>query len=287
MVTLRMQHLTSLGRIFGTLAKEHLEAAEALKKMIFLDKGQWGFTETTLPVVGWQPGRRELRMASLWQQSQERAAKEMTRQHTDCSSLYGNATKFIKSCFIYSCDKHTNTSHTGSYQHNEPVNNMPKIGWASSILPTKLGGANSRSMGTPNYLRCVSDTSVREKGWGSETSDNPKGSQSVCEDRTLQDGRSSPTPRTFTARELDGKNGSEGCLSPDPCSSKLPTPPQFPMRGKGLHVPMPTFWPLSSTQSVYKAAKASGGFPKTDGCRLIVYLNDMLMLHQDRGQFNK
>ena len=72
----------------------------------------------------------------------------MTRQHTDC--LYTNATKFIKSCFTYSCDKHTNTSHTGSHQHYEPVNIMPKIGWASSTLPTKLGGANSRSMGTPN-----------------------------------------------------------------------------------------------------------------------------------------
>ena len=41
------------------------------------------------------------------QQSQEGAAKEMTRQHTDCSSLYGNAKCFIKSCFIYSCNKHT------------------------------------------------------------------------------------------------------------------------------------------------------------------------------------
>ena len=38
--------------------------------------------------------------------------------------------------------------HTGVNEHNEPVNCVPKIGWASSILPTKLGGANPRSMGT-------------------------------------------------------------------------------------------------------------------------------------------
>ena len=91
-------------------------------------------------------------MATLWQQSQEdRAAKEMTgrdKQHKDCTLLY--ATKVIKSCFIYPCDKHTDTSHTGSHQHHEPVNRVPKVGWASSILPTKLVGANSRSMGTPN-----------------------------------------------------------------------------------------------------------------------------------------
>ena len=97
---------------------------------------------------------------------------------------------------------------------------------------------------------CVSDISGREKGWGSETSDKPKRSQSICENKTLQDGRSSPTPRPFTATGLDGKNGSEGCLSPDPYSSKLPTLPHFPMGGEDLHVPMPTLRPLSSTQSV-------------------------------------
>lgn len=89
-------------------------------------------------------------MANLWQQSQEGAAKEMTRQHTDCFSLYGNTTKFIKSFFPYSCNKYTDTSHTGSYQHYEPVNRVPKIGWVSGILPAKLEGANSGSMGSPN-----------------------------------------------------------------------------------------------------------------------------------------
>ena len=89
-------------------------------------------------------------MARLWQQSQERAAEKMTRQHTDCCTLYTNTTKFIKSCSIYSGNKHTNTSYTGSHQHHEPVNNVQKTGWASSILPTKLGSANTRSMDTPN-----------------------------------------------------------------------------------------------------------------------------------------
>ena len=73
---------------------------------------------------GWQPVhwpfRRQPQVTSLWQQSQERATKKITRQHTDCFYLCTNPTKFIKSCFTYSCDKHTNTTYTGSHQHHEP-----------------------------------------------------------------------------------------------------------------------------------------------------------------------
>ena len=250
-------------------------------------------------------------MADLWQQSQEGATKKMTRQHTDC--LYTNATKFIKSCFTYSCDKHTNTSHTGSHQHYEPVNIMPKIGWASSTLPTKLGGTYSRSMGTPNcgwlptrtdnsslpgpcapsnkvftkeqgpdnhrgsrttgqrgnlgdttYTTelCVSNFPGGKKGWGSETCDKPKGFQSICEDRALQDGRPSPTPRSLTATRLDGKDGSEGCLPSDPYSSRPSTPSHLPMGREDLHVSMPTLWSLSSTQSVHKTAETGGRLPE-------------------------
>ena len=44
--------------------------------------------------------------------------------------------------------QHIGILYTGSNQHNEPVNHISKIGWASCILPTKLGGVNSRPMGT-------------------------------------------------------------------------------------------------------------------------------------------
>ena len=36
------------------------------------------------------------------------------------------------------------------------------------------------------------------------------------------------------------------------------------MGGEDLRVPIPTLWPLSSTQSVYNAAKASGRFSETE-----------------------
>ena len=254
-------------------------------------------------------------MAGAWQQSQERAPiKEMTRQHTDCKSVF--STKFIKNCFIYSCVKHTGMLHTGVNEHNEPVNCVPKIGWASSILPTKLGGANPRSMGTadcgwlpprvdrgssteksaspnkmftrgqePDNLRgsgalvqrgsggdtsltkelCVPDLPGGKEGWGSETSDKLEGSQPICEGRTLQDGRPSLAPRPPTVTGLDGKDGFEGCLPSSAHPSRLSTPSHLPMGGENLQVSMPTFWPISSTQSVYKAVEeASSGLPETE-----------------------
>ena len=72
-----------------------------------------------------------------------------------------------------------------------------------------------------------------------------------------------PTPLPCADSGLDGKPGSEECLSPDPHPSKPPARPHFPVGEGDLHVPMPILWPLNSTQSVYKTAEASGGFPET------------------------
>jgi len=71
-------------------------------------------------------------MTTPWQQSQEGAAKEMATQN----AIY--CMEMEKKIIMYSGVKHTNT---GSNQNHEPVNHMPKTGWASSILPTKLGSA--------------------------------------------------------------------------------------------------------------------------------------------------
>jgi len=61
-----------------------------------------GFSERPLPeskLRGWKPiqwHRRESGMAGPRQQSQERALKEMTRQHTDCNLSYVNAKNSLK-----------------------------------------------------------------------------------------------------------------------------------------------------------------------------------------------
>ena len=123
---------------FGTLAKECLEAAEALKKATFSDiLHHWGFQRSHLQKNSSHRNGNQFNghggESHGWQASGNKA-KKTTRQHTECFSLYTNVTDFIKSCSTYSYDRHTNTLHTGSHQHHEPVNNMPKTGQASSTL---------------------------------------------------------------------------------------------------------------------------------------------------------
>ena len=67
----------------------------------------------------------------------------------------------------------------------------------------------------------MSHISLVKEGWESETSNKPKQSRQFFEDRALKDGRSSPTPRPLAATELDGKDGSEECLSSYPYLSQI------------------------------------------------------------------
>ena len=138
------------GENFGTMAKECLEAAEALRKSIPMANSKKGFQKGHFQkVAGGGSQYSSAGRSQGWQGPGKKAKKgEMTRQQTDCNSMFSK--KFIKNCFIYLCVKHTGILLTGVNQHNKPVNNMPKIGWASCILPTKLGGANPRPMGTTN-----------------------------------------------------------------------------------------------------------------------------------------
>ena len=65
----------------------------------------------------------------------------------------------------------------------------------------------------------------REEERGSEISDKPEESLPVCEDRTFQNGRSSPISRPPTVTGLDGEDEHEGCLPSSAHSSRPSTPP--------------------------------------------------------------
>ena len=188
----------------------------------------------------------------------------MTRQHIDCSCLYTNATKFIKSCFTYSCDKHTNTSHTGSHQHHEPVNVMPKIGWASSTLPTKLGGANPRSMGTQNcgWIPTPLTTTTYQAQVPHQIRSSPENKVQITTEVQELLYKGVIVKTTYTT-ELSVLNFS-GCLPLDSYSPRPSTLSHLPMKREDLHVSMPTIWSLSSTQEgVHKIAETSCGLPET------------------------
>ena len=277
-------------------------------------------------------------MVCLGQQSQEGATEEMTKQHKDCYSLYANATNFIKSHFSYSCDKHTVTPHTGSHQYYEPVNKVPKVGWASSILPTKLGGVNSGPVGTPNCgwlpIRtnlgalpgprapsnkvltkehgpnnhrgpgtpgqrgnredtthttklCVSNFLGRKEGWGAETGHKLKGSQSICEDRALQDGRSSLTPRSLQSQDWMVKLDLKDAYLQIPIHPDHQHLLTFQWEQETYKFQCLPFGLSTAPRVFTKLLKPVVGFLRQNGCRLIIYIDDMLMLHQDKGQLQQ
>ena len=99
---------------------------------------------------------------------------------------------------------------TTKYEH---VNKVPKVGWASSILPNKLGGANLGPMGTPNCgwvpIRtdfscpqgpCVPPNKVltREHGQYNHQGQGTSGQRSDCEDTT---NTTEPCVSSFPRRE--------------------------------------------------------------------------------------
>jgi len=247
-------------------------------------------------------------------------------QHKACNLLYAN--RIIKSCFIYSCNKHTGTSLTGSNQHNEPVNRVPKIGWASSTLPTKLGSANSGSMGTPNSgwlpigatyqtrvpqpIHCSPESKLQittemlellTKGVIVETQQLPHSfvSQLFLVEKKVGPVINLKCLNQFVKTEhfkMEGLHLLPDLLQPQDWMVKMDlkdTYLQIPIHPdyQNLH----TFqWEektykfqylpfgLSTAPRVFtKLLKLVVGFLRQINCRLIIYLDDILLMHQERA----
>ena len=109
---------------------------------------------------------------------------------------------------------------------------------------------------------CVPDISCGEEGWGSEAGNKSEGPQSVCETRALQDGGSSPPPRSSPARGLDGQNGSEGCIPPSPNPSRPSTISHFPLGREILQIHLPTIRPVICTEGIHKVNETSSRVSK-------------------------
>ena len=268
-------------------------------------------------------------MAGARQQSQERAptAKEMTRQHTDCSSMF--STKLFH-VFMLVLNTHAGILHTGSNQHNEPVNHVSKVGWVNCILPTKLGGANPRPMGTascgwlppgvdrglntgqstsPNEMftreqepdslrgsgalvqrgslgdtslnkeRCVPDFPGGKEGRGSETSDKPEGSQPICEGRAL--------PDLLQSQDWMVKMDLKDAYLQVPIHPDYQHLLAFQWEEKTYRLQCLPFGLSAASRVFTKLLKPVVGFLRQIGCRLIIYLDDLLMMHQGRAQLEQ
>lgn len=113
---------------------------------------------------------------------------------------------------------------------------------------------------------------------------NLKDLKSIFEDRAFQDGGSPLAPRPPATTRLDGKDRLEGCIPSSTNPPRLSTPPDLSMGGDNLQVS----FGLSTAPRVFtKLLKPVVGFLRQNGCRLIIYLDDLLMMHQDRAQLEQ
>lgn len=145
------------GENFEGLAKDHLEAAAAPKELnqSLLVRDNRVFKTTTFRKTGIMESGNQFSHSGRghgWKLSSNKTNKtqsKMTITGISCTTTANSimCTKFIKCCYTYAGNKHTDLSFTGTYKHYEPVNKLPKNGRASGLLFTKLGSVNPGPMG--------------------------------------------------------------------------------------------------------------------------------------------
>jgi len=96
----------------------------------------------------------------------------------------------------------------------------------------------------------------------------------------LQDGRVLSTSFPNTTGRLDGEVGLKGCLPSGSNSPTLSLVPTVPM-AQGPHISLP--FGLSVAPCVFtKLLKPVVGLLRHTGTRFIIYLDDLLILHQSK-----
>ena len=134
----------------------------------------------------------------------------MTMYKQSCARSYILYCKqFIKCCNQYS-GKGSSALCTGSHQHHEPVNRLPKIGWACSTFPSKLESAYQRPLGTSNHGWVPARSHIHPTSISGTTRD-----KDIKRERSISDTRSHRT-------------ADEGCNSGDQSISRQLCLPDFP-----------------------------------------------------------
>ena len=179
---------------------------------------------------------------------------------------------------------------TGTYLHPPPN----KSTTSNKMLTRKHGSKHHRG-DRPDKKGAIIETQVVQQSFVSQIflvekkdgGQRPEVPETVCENRALQDGGSPPAPRPASSTGLDGEVRPEGCLPSGPNSPKPSTPPNLPVGGKALHVQCLPFGLSSAPRVFTKLLKPVVGFLRQIGCHLIIHLDDMLILHQNREQLHQ
>jgi len=147
----------------------------------------------------------------------------------------------------------------------------------------KRGNSGDQSI---SRLLCLPDIPGGKEGWRAETCNQPEGAQPICQGRTFQDGEPAHPSRASASRGLDGKNGSEGCIPSDTHSPNTSATPDLPVEGKYYKFTCLPFGLSVAPRVFTKILKPVVGFLRQVRCWLIIYLDDLLILHQDRDQLH-
>ena len=120
----------------------------------------------------------------------------------------------------------------------------------------------------------------KERGWA-KTSGQSEGSKQFCALRALQDGRPPHSPGPDSDRGLYDQARFERCISPDPNPSESL---QFQWMEKTYQFLCLPFGLTSAPRVFTKVLKPLIETLRQIGIRLVVYLDDILILHQGREE---
>ena len=101
---------------------------------------------------------------------------------------------------------------------------------------------------------------------------------------SLQDGRPPHSTGPDSDRGLYDQARSERCISPDPNPSGSLTSPPISVDGENISILMPSFRADLSSKVFTKVLKSLIGTLRQMGIRLVVYLDNILILHQGREE---
>ena len=138
----------------------------------------------------------------------------------------------------------------------------------------------------PDSYVCVADISGGEEGWGSEASDQSEGPQSVCEARALQDGGPLSSPDLLQPGDWMTKIDLKDAYLKVPIHSSQQTLLTFLWEEKYFKFTCLLF-SLTSAPRVFMKLKPVVGFLRQVGFCLVMYLDDLLIVHRDKLQLQQ
>ena len=144
-----------------------------------------------------------------------------------------------------------------------------------------VGQGSNLSSPTSEQSVCQSTVSGPQEGQVPETSDKPEKLECPSGIPTLQDGGSPSLERVDSARGLYDKSRPEGCLLQRPGAQVPPTVPEVQVGGDKLYQFQCMPFGLGPAPRLFtKLLKPVIAFLRRLGIRIIIYLDDMIILNQ-------